>query len=91
MNNELPNHEFGKSSWGIFLLDQPVILDSNYCKKISQQKLNNIPKSIQQELYRNALELTYDWQQNFRWEQSKMKHDIIITDTKSKISFIECP
>lgn len=82
MNNELPHQEFGKSSWGIFFLAHAVILDSEYCNKIINHKLENIPVAIQQELYKNCLALTYPWQNNFHWEQSKMKHQFVISDTK---------
>lgn len=54
MNNELPAQEFGKSSWGIFFLHRPVILDSEYCNKVLQSDLKNVPKNIQEELYKNA-------------------------------------
>lgn len=87
MNNELPAQEFGKSSWGIFLLAQPVIPDSTYCKKLMLQELKNVPKNIQSQLYKNCVALINNWPYKFRWEQSKMKHDIIVADTKHNQSF----
>ena len=86
INNELPAQEFGKSSWGIFFLDHPVILDSGNCNKLLQSDLKNVPKNIQKELYNNCMALSYEWQHKFRWEQSKMKHDIVVADSKYKLS-----
>ena len=86
VNNELPTQEFGKSSWGIFLLEHPVILDSGNCNRLLQSDLKNVPKKIQSELYNNCIALNYEWQHNFRWDQSKMKHAIIVTDAKHKLS-----
>lgn len=85
MNNELPTQEFGKSSWGIFLLDHPVIPDSTYCKKLMQRELKNIPKNIQSQLYKNYVALINNWPRTFHWEQSKMKHAIIVADTKNNL------
>ncbi|MEO6837478.1 MAG: hypothetical protein ABI261_08745 [Ginsengibacter sp.] len=86
INNELPAQEFGKSSWGIFLLEHLVILDSGNCNKLLQDDLKNVPKNIQKELYNNCMALSYEWQHKFRWEQTKIKHDIIVTDVKHKLS-----
>lgn len=86
INNELPANEFGKSSWGIFILDHPVILDSGNCNKLLLSELKNVPKNIQKELYNNCMALSYEWQHKFRWEQSKMKHDLVVADTKHKLS-----
>lgn len=86
MNDELPAQEFGKSTWGIFFLNHPVILDSEYCNKILQRHLKNVPKNVREELYKNCLALSYDWQNKFHWEQTKMKHDILVADTKHKLS-----
>ena len=87
MNNELPSQEFGKSNWGIFFLNHPVILDSESCNKLLKSELKNVQKSIGEELYKKCMALSYEWQHNFQWEQSKMQHDIVVVDTKHKLSF----
>jgi len=85
MNDELPAQEFGKSSWGIFLLDQPANPDSSYCKKLMLRKLKNVPKNIQSQLYKNCRVLVNNRSQKFHWDQSKMKHAIIVADTKHNL------
>lgn len=85
MNNELPSQEFGKSTWGIFFLDHPVILDSVSCSKVLNSELNNVPESIRIDLYKKCVALNYEWQHNFQWEQSEMQHDIVVADTKNKL------
>lgn len=85
MNDELPVQEFGKSSWGIFLLGKPVIPDSEYCNKLMQRELKNVPKNIQSQLYKNCMALINNWPNKFLWEQSKMKHDIVVADTKHNL------
>lgn len=85
MNNEIPSQEFGKSTWGIFFLAHPVILDSVYCNKLLQNNWKNVPKSIGEELYKKCRALNYQWQQSFHWEQSKMQHNIVVADTKYKL------
>ena len=87
MNNELPSQEFGKSTWGIFFLDHPVILDSVSCNKFLKSEVKNVPKSVVEELYKKCIALNYEWQHNFHWKQSKMQHDIVVVDTKHKLPF----
>lgn len=85
MNNELPAHEFGKSSWGIFFLAAPVMPDSAHYNRLLKAGLKNIPENIQSQLYKNYMALSNQLQDTFRWAQSEMKHTIIVDDTKHKI------
>lgn len=55
MNDELPPLELGKSSWGIFTLNQPVVLDSENYQQILESNLKNVPPRIQQELYQKCM------------------------------------
>ncbi|HEY5371172.1 MAG TPA: hypothetical protein VIJ75_19485 [Hanamia sp.] len=86
MNNELPPLEPGKSSWGIFTLNQPVVLDSENYKQIVETRLKNVPQNIQQELYQKCTDQDVGWANRFHWQQKKMMHVIVVSDTKFRVS-----
>lgn len=86
MNNELPQLEFGKSSWGIFFLNRLFIIDSNICAKIKHVDWHENDKSLQDELCKSCTELKVDWQGNFKWEQAQLRDKIIVVDTKHRIA-----
>lgn len=86
MNNELPPLEFGKSSWGIFTLSQPVVLDSENYKKLVETNLKNVPKNILQELYQKCQDQDVGWQNRFYWNQKKLDHVILVVDVKRRVS-----
>ncbi len=86
MNNELPPLEPGKSSWGIFTLNQPVVLDSENYKQIIESRLKNLPQNIQEELYQKCIDQDVGWQNRFHWQQKKLMHAIVVPDAKRKVS-----
>jgi hypothetical protein len=86
MNDELPPLEIGKSSWGIFTLNQPVVLDSENYQQILESNLKNVPPRIQQELYQNCMDQDVGWQNRFHWNQKKLTHTIVVADTHRKVS-----
>ncbi|MFT3704145.1 MAG: hypothetical protein QM802_17390 [Agriterribacter sp.] len=69
MNKDLPALGLGKSNWGMFYIDSPYPIDSGICHKIIEKDWEEDEEALQKEFFNTCINLDYQWQTNFKWDQ----------------------
>lgn len=86
INEGLPAIEFGKSHWGVFLLNKPVYPDAVSAAKILESSSGTVPPATRQELYEGLLQLNQKDAPVQKWQQARLKNWVLVADTKTRIS-----
>ena len=84
INEELPANEFGKSTWGIFYIDQPAVIDSAIIERLVQSELSHTPDSIKTEFI-NQCYAMIEASRKFIWQQNLMDRYIVVNNVKQHL------